>query len=190
MEKLQEIRSILSSRVMFRDGAYMAAPKLHNLGFVGMYDGSKAASMFGVTSRSRRYEAESMDAAVLGMQKIFSKLGRPVRFESDPEQPARLVRMISNPVILTMDCEEDGLVISAYTARTILAFLTLKQAFRQLERHLPEDVRLSFMAMNLPKEPRETLRERRQRKKTEKWERKAQRYEVKAQKAGKKAEEK
>lgn len=189
MDKRKEIQSILTSRVTFRNGAYMAAPDLKSIGFVGLYDGSKAAAMFGVVSRSRRYEADSMDAAILGMEKIFSKLGRPVQFESEPEELARLVRMAGNPVIMTMDVEEGGIVVCAHTARTMLAPLTIKQAFHTLERHLPEDVRLSFMAVNLPKEPRETLRERRARKKTEKWERKAKRYEAKIKAAGKEKEE-
>lgn len=185
MEKSREIRTILSSRVTFRNGAYMAAPDLRHISFVGLYDGSKNAMFFGVAERSRNYRAGSMDAAVMSMGKIFAQLGRPVYFESDPEQPARLIRVYGNPVILTMDYVDDNILISAYTARKLFASLTLNQAFRNLERHLPEEARLDFITEKLPKEPRETMRQRRVRKKTEKWERKAQRYEAKARAVGK-----
>ena len=185
MEKSKEIRTILSGRVTFYNGAYMAAPDLRHVSFVGLYDGSNTALFFGFSEKSRKYRAGSMDAAVMSMGKIFVQLGRPVYFESDPEQPARLIRVFGNPVILTMDYVDDNILISAYTARKLLAFLTLNQAFHNLERHLPEEARLDFISEKLPREPRETMRQRRVRKKTEKWERKAQRYEAKARAVGK-----
>ena len=182
MEKSKEIRLILSSRVAFRNGAYMAAPSLGKLNFVGLYDGSKAAMMFGVLSRRRQYYCPSMDAAVYSVENIFEKLGRPVYFQSDPEQLACLIRMIiGNPVILTMDEEDEGIVIGAYTARTLLAPLTARRAFRSFERHLPEGVCLEFVASDLPKEPRETWRQRRVRKKTAKWEKRAMKVNAKVQ---------
>ena len=183
MEKAKEIRTILLGRVAFHEGAYVAAPNLRGIKFVGFNDGSNAVALFGIANKSRSYRASSMDAAVVGMGKIFGQLGRPVYFESTPEQPARLIRVMGNPVILTMDYVDDSILITAYAARKLLAPLTLKQAFRQLERHLPEDVRLDFLAADGPQEARETLRQRRIRKKTEKWERKAQRYEAKVKEA-------
>lgn len=189
MDKAREIRTILASRVSYHNGAYMAAPDLRHLGFLGLYEGSASAMVFGVASRERSYHAESTDAAALAIDEIFSRLGRPVYFESDPDQPARLMRVYGNPVILTMECRDDAVVIGAHTARRILSFLTIRRAFQSLERHLPEEFRLSFMSIDVPGEPRESLRERRQRKKREKWERKARRYEDLAKAAGKRAEE-
>ena len=189
MDKSKEIRTILSSRVTFHNGAYMAAPDLRHISFVGLCDGSKNAMLFGVAERSRNYRAGSMDAAVMSMGRIFTQLGRPVYFESEPEQPARMIRVYGNPVILTMDYVDDSILISAYTAKKFLAFLTLNQAFRNLERHLPEEARLDFISEKLPQEPKETMRQRRVRKKTEKWERKAQQYEAKARAVGKKDNE-
>ena len=182
MEKSKEIRAILSSRITFHNGAYMAAPSLAKVRFLGLYDGSKAAILFGVLRRQRQYYCESKDAAVYSVEKIFMKLGRPVYFQSAPEQLACLMRMIiGNPVILTMDEEEDGVVISGYTARSLFAFLTVRRAFRSFERHLPEEVRLEFVPSELPQEPRETLRERRIRKRAAKWEKRAARVNAKAQ---------
>ena len=189
MDTAREIRTILASRVTYHDGAYMAAPNLRHIGFLGLFEGSNAAMLFGVASRERSYRAESMDAAAVAIDKIFGKLGRPVYFESDPERSARLMRVFGNPVILTMGYADDAVVIGAYTARRLLSFLTLRRAFQSLERHLPEEFRLSFMSVDVPGQPRETLGQRRIRKKREKWERRAQRYEARARAAGKKAEE-
>ena len=184
MEKEKEIRTILSSRVAFHNGAYMAASGLLKMNFVGLDDGSKAAMIFGVTSRSRRYVSESEDAAFYSAEKIFAKLGRPVYFQSDPEQSACLMRMVvGNPVIMTLDEERGGVLLSIYTARSLTSLLTIKRAFRSFERHLPEEVRLNFKASDLPREPRETLRERLEKRKVEKLKKKAVRAYTKARAA-------
>lgn len=181
MERSKEIRAILSGRIAFHEGAYIAAPNLRSVRFIGLNDGSNAVTLFGVAKKCRSYSAESMDAAVIGMGRIFAQLGRPVYFESDPELPARLIRVFGNPVILVMDYVDDSIVVSANTARKVFAFLTLNRAFHYLERHFPEDVRLDFISENLPQE---TMRQRRIRKKAGKLARKAKRYEAKARTLG------
>lgn len=184
MDKYQEIRTILTGRVAYSNGAYVAAESLLKMNYQGTYNGSSAARIFGISCRSNLYQADSMDAAAFTTRKIFEVLGRPVLLRSAPEVPACMLRqLLANPVILTLEQENEKLIVSAYTARTVLSFLSLSRAIRRFEKQLPEGMRTDFREdVSVEKQKRETRKERKARKKAEKWTKKAEKAAEKAAK--------
>lgn len=188
MDKYQELRAILSGRVTFFNGAYTAASSLWKAGFVGMFGGSETATVRGIRRAVRYYQADSADAGSYAARGIFGKLGRPVHFQSEPEAKACFLRnYLGNPVVLTLEESDRGIRIDAYTARTLLADMNLRYAFRVFEKHLPDNMSVVFspdggQKPDVPK-TRESRKERKTRKKAEKLEKKAQRVNAKAQAA-------
>lgn len=187
MNKYQEMRTILSGRVVFVNGAYSAATSLWKAGFVGMFSGSDTAGILGIRMAVRHYQSDSIDAGIFTAKNIFNKLGRPIRFQSDPMLPACFLRnYIGNPVILLLGEDDAGIRIEAYTARTILAGMNLRKAFRMFENQLPEDM-LTIISSDGEKaknvKTKESRKERRARQKAEKLEKRAERINTRAQAA-------
>lgn len=153
MDKYQEMRTILSGKVNFVNGAYTAAPSLWKAGFVGMFSGSDAARILGVRRMTRAYQSGSVDAGIHIARNIFEKLGRPTYFQSEPTLQACFLRnYMGNPVILTLGEFSEGIRIDAYTARTLLSGLSLSYAFRLFEKHLPDDMRAAVLPEEIRQE--------------------------------------
>ena len=189
MDKIREIRAILSGRVTYRNGAYAAADSLRNMRFQGFYNGSLRVSLYGVGSQCRRYYAEDVDAALMQALESLIQMGRPVTFSEDPDAVACLYRPLGNPLILTLEPETDGMTLEIYTARTPLAQWHCSRAVSVFERNLPEELRTQLKAETVtePKPAKENRRTRKARRKADKWARKAGKAEAKTAKAEAKA---
>lgn len=183
MDKVREIRAILSGRTNFRNGAYVAADGLLHMNFQGVNNGSLAVSLFGVNHLVRHYQTKDPDAAVDQALEIFSVLGHPVLFSESPEELACLVRPpFGNPSIMTLERSEDGMLLNVYTARTLLAALSRSRAVSAFEKRLPQELRSTLETAN------EVEKKEKVSRKVRKAQRKAAKWEKKAEKA-KKAEE-
>lgn len=189
MDKNREIYAILSGRVSFVNGAYTAASSAWKTTLTGTFNGADSVRLFGVSQMVRHYQSDSADAAVYAAKNVFGKLGRSVRFQSEPGLQACFLRSyLGNPIILTLEEAGDGILVNAYTARTMFAGTNLRHAFQVFEKHLPDDLPVALMhdeqARN-KKVPRmqESRKERRAKKKAEKLEKRAERINAKAQAA-------
>ena len=186
MDKYQEIRTILSGRVSFVNGAYSAASSLWKAGFVGMFSGSDTIRFRGVRQAVRQYQSNSVDAGIHTAKNIFDKLGRPIRFQSEPALSACFLRnYLGNPIILVLGETDEGIRVDAYTAPTILSGFHLRHAFQVFEKHLPDDMRPTIQPVEEKKMPqvRESKKEQKARKKMEKLEKKAEQINAKMQAA-------
>ena len=188
MDKNREIYAILSGRITFFNGAFVAASSAWKSGLMGSFNGADMVRIFGVTQMVRHYQSDSVDAAVYEAKSIFSKLGRAVRFQSEPELRACFLRnYLGNPVVLTLEETGDGIRIDAYTARTLFSGVSLRHAFQVFEKYLPEDmmVTLTSDGAGKAKVPRlqESRKERKAKKKAEKLEKRAEKINAKAQAA-------
>ena len=189
MDKYTEIRKILSGRVALVHGAYTAASAPWRTGLAGMFSGSEAAQILGICRMVRRYQSESVDAAVYAARSIFGKLGHPVLFQSEPGLKSCFLRnYLGNPVVLTLEESDEGIRIDAYTARTVFSGMNLRHAFGVFEKHLPDDMRVTLSPgeeNNGGKVPRmrESRRDRKARKKAEKLEKRAEKINARAQAA-------
>lgn len=184
MDRYQEICTILSGRVSFVNGAYSAASSLWKASFVGMFSGSDVIRSRGIQQAVRHYQSNSVDAGIHTAKNIFEKLGRPIRFQSEPALPACFLRnYLGNPIVLVLGETDEGIRIDAYTARTLFSGIDLHRAFQTFEKHLPEDMRLTIQPVEEKKMPKvlESRKDRRVRKKLEKLEKKAERANARVQ---------
>ena len=191
MDKEKEIRAILSGRTYFQNGAYMAADRLTKINFQGISSGSFAVSFFGVNHLTRRYQAKEPEIAAESAIKIFSRLGRPVRFVSAPEEMACLVRPpFGNPSVMCLEQTEEGLLLNVYTARTPLAALSRMRAIAAFEKNLPQELRSGLEAENVavPKAEKKSRKARKAQRKAAKWEKKARKAEKRTEQAKAEAE--
>ena len=188
MDKNHEIRAILSGKVAFANGAYSVA-STWKTGLVGMFNGGDKVKIFGISQMMRQYQSDSVDAAVYAAKSIFSKLGRSIRFQSEPELKACFLQnYLGNPVVLTLEETDEGVCVVAYTARTIFSGINLYHAFQTFEKHLPEDMRVTFFPdgegkMEKVPKTREKHKDRRAKKRAEKLEKRAERINAKAKAA-------
>lgn len=176
MDKIKEIRAILSGRTYFQNGAYVAADRLIRMNFQGVNSGSFAVSFFGVNHLIRHYETKDPTAVVERAMRIFKTLGRPVLFTQSPEEKACLVRPpFGNPSIMILEQTDKGFLLNVYTARTLLAVLSRSRAVAAFEKRLPQELRSNMEATNeaVSKEERKNRKARRAQRKAAKWEKKA-----------------
>ena len=195
MDKYQEMRTILSGRVNFVNGAYLAAPSLWKASFVGMFIGSDNIKFRGIRRAVRYYQSNSVDAGIHTAKNIFEKLGRPIHFQSEPTLQACFLRnYLGSPIILTLGETNEGICIEAYTARTLLSGIDIHRAFQTIEKHLPEEMRPIILPTEEKKqnvlEVRESRKDQKTRKKMEKLEKRAERANARVQAAAQAAKQK
>ena len=186
MDKVKEIRAILSGRTYFQNGAYVAADRLLRMNFQGVNSGSFAVSFFGVNHLIRHYEAEDSAAAIERALRIFKSLGRPVLFTESPEEKACLVRPpFGNPSVMILEQTDKGFLLHVYTARTPLSVLSRTRAVTAFEKRLPQEMRSSMEMTNeaAPKAERKSRKVRKAQRKAAKWEKKAAKAEKRTQRA-------
>ena len=179
MDKLREIRAILSGRTYFQNGAYVAADRLLKIRFQGVNSGSFAASFFGVSHLIRHYEAKDPAAAAKQAMEIFNALGHPVLFTESPEEKACLVRPpFGNPSVMVLEQTKSGLLLNVYTARTLVAALSRTRAVAAFEKRLPQELRTTLEHTNeVERREKKSRRARKAERKAAKWEKKAEKAE-------------
>lgn len=155
MERTDEIRQILLGRLVhIGDGIWMAdkpeLPKSFRSAFEfqglsrrqGVVSGSGSVRFFGITRRVCVYKpAGKADEAFEALAPILGALGRIVYLEEFPDAAVCYCRFfLRNPMLLTLEVEEDKLVLTTFTARTLFAWVNCRLSIKAFERQLPEDV--------------------------------------------------
>ena len=141
----KEIRDILLRRMVRVDEQFwVAAPPEMKFHFQGVRDGAGDVRLFGVTHKTRGYQlAEAEPAAALdAAERALYSMGRPIRLASVPGAKACFYapNWIA-PVVLTVEAGENGLQMTAYTGRSLVAApFRCHISLWILKRRLPEGV--------------------------------------------------
>lgn len=141
----KEIRDILLRRIVRLDEQFwVAAPSDMKFHFQGVRDGAGDVRLFGVTNLTRGYQlTESEPAAALdAAEKALYSMGRPIRLASVPGAKACFYtpNWIA-PVVLTVEPVGNGLQMTAYTGRSLVAaHFRCHISLWLLKRRLPEGV--------------------------------------------------
>lgn len=150
----RETRRILLGYISFSENNIVAANGHFRL--LGIFNGSSAARIFGVSRRIRRYRyPESTIPADAACGEAFANLGRRILLESAPDlQSVFYAPFWYNPSILTAELvEEDVIEVSVYTAFSLTVWLNAAHAFRRWKRFMPRELE----ELSLPKELKKHL---------------------------------
>lgn len=135
----KEIRSILLGRTVLTEDGILTAPEPGAFAIPqGVVNGAGAVRFFGVKGTERYYltglgEEELMAAAADAMRKI----GRAVYLREQPEAAACLLRfLLTRPAVLTMCFHEAQPVLTVWTGRGLMGWVSRLRAFSAFEREL------------------------------------------------------
>lgn len=146
-ELKREVKQVLLGRTILLDNG-----KLSTLGPddpwlpSGVIDGALEVRIFGVAKKRRVLLTDLDDAGTLEVAlEVMKNIGRGVILVHHPDVPACMLRyVLTRPAMLTVGYEEDGtLLLTAWTGRSLFAWLALSRAIRDFEKHMPETLHLS-----------------------------------------------
>ena len=138
----KEVRDILLGRILPKDEQFWtAAPADARFHFHGIKDGAGDVRLFGVTHKTRCYEMAEVEPtiALAAAETALYSMGKPMQLDSMPEAKGCLYapKWIA-PVLLTIEQDEDGLQMTAYTGRSLVfSWFRCRIALWLLERRLP-----------------------------------------------------
>lgn len=139
----KEVRDILVGRIIRKDEDFWtAAPADARFHFHGMRDGEGDVRLFGVAHMTRRYETPEVEPAIafaVAETALYS-MGKPMELASMPEKKCCLYapKWIA-PVLLTIERDDGGLLMTAYTGRSLLfSWFRCRIAFWIFGQRLPE----------------------------------------------------
>ena len=141
--KDREIRDILLGRTkLLPDGRMAALTDEDRMVPIGVVDGASLVRVFGVSKRSKVIETTFSRKHVLQDAKLcLRNIGRMLELSEPPETAACFVRYyLTRPVVVTIRFEEEQEKPEAtvYTARSLLCFLSLLRAMKDIEKALPK----------------------------------------------------
>ena len=177
----QEVRDVLLGRTFVTDDGHLSSmgPNDYRIP-VGISDSSVAVRLLGVAHRATTIESslnnrQTLEAAAEAMKHI----GRRLTLLEQPEAVCCLIRyVVTPPCVLTFTEIEETYVLTSWTGRAFLGFVSRLKAMRAFVKHLPSAVTVSEELP--PQEERlETKKEMRSRLKKEKKEAKRAKNPVK-----------
>lgn len=110
--------------------------------FVGFNNGSTAVRLLGLCARRYEYSMPMRSKGWdVNMLKILYAFGKPLRLSTLPNGAAVFVRRgWRNPVIMTLERNDEQLLVGLYTARSIFASSTLKKMRAALMEKMPKQL--------------------------------------------------
>lgn len=140
--RTREIRQVLLGRTVWtQDGFLKVRQKGQHMGFQGVGNGWAAVRFLGISHRERLYRLPANAPKKL-TEELLYRMGRPLQLEEQPKAVACLCRyLMSAPVLLIAEREENLLRVSAYTARGLLSPLAHLRTLNSFEKGLPETVK-------------------------------------------------
>lgn len=152
----KEIRDILLGKtVLDEDGALTTLePGMFRVP-QGIMDGAGGVFFLGIARRARCYSSTYSEKDTLALAvSCMLDLGRLVRLRLQPETAACRIRyVLTRPAVLTFRYVDGLPVLTAWTGRGLMAWLTLRRAIRSFERLLPEGIQPT--SGKAPEEPKE-----------------------------------
>ena len=164
-EEKREIRQVLLGRtIMAEDGRITALEQGLHLS-AGVSDGAGAVRFFGIASKSCCFdtsldEQQTMNAAA----KAMFEIGRGVILRTQPQAAACLIRyLIGKPVVLAFRYMDGVPILTIWSGRSIMGWISRRRAINVFVSELPEGVRPSLASV--PKEAGNVIKEKKKRKK-------------------------
>ncbi len=156
----KEIRKIISGMVTNEGSKIVASDTIFDLNYQGMYAGTLAARVNGLTEKRRQYRLKLRNYEVRpAVEKALEKVGKPAALRTAPDAMCALCfPILHNPCFLTAEYNGRDVLVCFYTARTLFSFLNAARGFAALERKLGKENLTRVKVTEEPKvtEPEET----------------------------------
>ena len=139
---MKEIRRILTGFITYEmDGTVITAAKnVFELQTDGIFAGSDNARFFGLHTVKRQYRVKGdLPAVHEACIKAFYTVGGRVYLYTAPDALAALCHLLwFNPLVITLEAQDDQLLLCVYTARSLTAALGVKLLLKRLHKSMPE----------------------------------------------------
>ena len=139
----KEIRSVLLGRTLMREDGTLSVPEKGEFYLSGgVTDGAGALRFLGMARRSLVFETRRVEWDMRQtMRRILQNMGRGVELREQPETIACIIRyVLTKPVLLTFEYREGLPVLTAWTGRSPMGLLSIRRAFKTIEKELPQDI--------------------------------------------------
>ena len=167
----KEVRSVLLGRMAIaEDGACRSLTEDDFQMPIGVSDGGLGVRILGLARRSKPFETEQnakgvMDASVEAM---FHS-GRKLRLVQHPDVAACFIRyVLTKPAVITVEIRDGVPVVTAWSARGLTGWLSVRRALAVFAKNLPEGVALSGEKAPEPADAEKSGRELRKERKAAK----------------------
>lgn len=121
----------------------------------GALFGGNQIWLLGITVRKYQYQITGeMDDTLDGCVRALLRLGRQVVLPTAPESLAVLhIPVAARPAVLTLDVEEDQLLLCIYRGRALLGKAALRRLFEKWDKIKPEGLQETELTMTPPCHP-------------------------------------
>lgn len=139
----KEIRSVLLGRTLMREDGTLEVPEKGEFYLSGgVSDGAGALRFLGLSKRSLVLETRRTEWDLRqSLRRILQSMGRGVNLKEQPDTIACIVRyVLTKPLLLTFEYREGLPVLTAWTGRSLMGLLSIRRAFKTIEKELPEGI--------------------------------------------------
>ena len=140
----KEIRSILLGRTVLTEDGRLTSPEPGTLLIPrGVVDGAGTVRFFGIKAGARRYQTQTGERELMtAAEQHMRGVGHSLRLREQPDAAACLIRyVLTRPAVLTVRFEEGQPVLTAWSGRGLMGWLSRRRAIGAFERALSEDLR-------------------------------------------------
>ena len=142
--RTKEIRRILTGLITYEmDGTVITAAKsLLELQTDGIFSGSDNARLLGLRVVKHQYRIKNnIPTAHETCMKAFNTVGARVHLYTAPDALAVLCHLLwFNPLVLTLEAQDDQLLLCVYTARSLTAAWGVKLLRKRLDKGMPKNL--------------------------------------------------
>ena len=140
----KEIRAILLGRTAFAADGRLTSPEPGT--FVvpqGVVNGAEAVRFLGIKGRSRYYETGLEEEELLAeADNAMRNIGRALYLREQPKAVACLLRyLLTRPAVLVFRYQEGQPVLTVWTGRGLMGWVSRSRAVSAFEREMPESIR-------------------------------------------------
>ena len=140
----KEIRDVLLGKTVLAEDGRLTVPEPGTLFLPrGVTDGAGAVRFLGIRGKERRYVTEADESALMASVLEFMRgVGHGLYLREQPDAAACLIRyVLTRPAVLTFRFEEGQPVLTAWSGRGLMGWLSRRRAIGAFERALTEDLR-------------------------------------------------
>lgn len=140
----KEIRTVLLGRTVLSEDGRLATPEPGAFYIPkGVTDGAGAVRFFGIKGKTRRYETDIEEQALMeAADQYMRRVGHELLLREQPDAAAALIRyLLTKPVVLTFRYGEGRPVLIAWCGRGLMSWISRLRAVRGFERAFSEALR-------------------------------------------------
>lgn len=143
-QERKEIRDVLLGKTVLTEDGRLSVPEPGTLFLPrGVTDGAGAVRFFGIKGKERRYAADADERTLMAAVLAYMRgVGHGLYLREQPDTAACLIRyLLTRPVVLTFRYEDGQPVMTAWSGRGFMGWISRLRAVGALERALSEDLR-------------------------------------------------